>query len=146
MHESTKQGSFIELVTLQAATYGMMKMFIRQEKIPLKVEQLPVMMCIYDHGILCQQEIADAVFRDKSSVQRTVAKLEHEGLVEIRRNRDKRKKSLVLSDAGKAIAQKIAGFMSSSNEEHPNNGLNSKLEAKLRLIFNNINVLKDIFY
>jgi DNA-binding MarR family transcriptional regulator len=114
MDELPKSGPFIELVTLQAATYKMLKIFIRQEKIPLKVEQLPVMMCIYDHGILCQQEIADAVFRDKSSVQRTVAKLEHYGFVEIRQNIDKRKKSLVLSETGKAIAQKIAGFIPSS--------------------------------
>jgi DNA-binding MarR family transcriptional regulator len=113
MNELFKPGPFIELVTLQAATYRMLKIFIRQEKIPLKVEQLPIMMCIYDHGVLCQQEIADAVFRDKSSVQRTVAKLEYYGFVEIRQNIDKRKKSLVLSETGKAIAQKIAGYMSS---------------------------------
>jgi DNA-binding MarR family transcriptional regulator len=113
MAELPKSGPFIELLTLQAATYKMLKIFIRQEKIPLKAEQLPVMMCIYDHGILCQQEIANAVFRDKSSIQRTVAKLEYYGFVEIRQNMDKRKKSLVLSETGKAIAKKIAGFMSS---------------------------------
>jgi DNA-binding MarR family transcriptional regulator len=114
MDELSRPGPFIELVTLQAATYKMLKIFIRQEKIPLKVEQLPVIMCIYDHGILCQQEIADAVFRDKSSVQRTVAKLEYQGLVEIRKNMDKRKKSIVLSETGKAVAQKIVSFISSS--------------------------------
>ncbi|MFA6060305.1 MAG: MarR family transcriptional regulator [Taibaiella sp.] len=114
MDEISKSGSFIELVTLQAVTYKMLKIFIRQEKIPLKVGQLPVMMCIYDHGILCQQEIANAVFRDKSSIQRTVAKLEYYGFVEIRQNIDKRKKSLVLSETGKVIAKKIAGLMSSS--------------------------------
>lgn len=144
MDELPKHGPFIELVTLQAATYGMVKMFIRQEKIPLKIEQLPVMMCIYDHGILCQQEIADAIFRDKSSVQRTVAKLEYQGFVEIRRNMDKRKKSLVLSETGKAIAKKIAGFMRSSGQENLSKELNSKFEAKLKLIFNNINALKSI--
>jgi DNA-binding MarR family transcriptional regulator len=144
MDELSKQSLIIELFTLQAATYGIMKIFIRQEKIPLKVEQLPVIMCIYDHGILCQQEIANAVFRDKSSVQRTVAKLAHQGLVEIRRNRDKRKKSLVLSETGKAIVQKVSGFMSSSGQGNSGSGLNNKLDDRLRLIFNNIKALKRI--
>lgn len=144
MDELSKQSLIIELFTLQAATYGIMKIFIRQEQIPLKIEQLPVIMCIYDHGILCQQEIANVVFRDKSSVQRTVAKLAYQGLVEFRRNRDKRKKSLVLSETGKAVAQKISGFMSSSDLGNAGSELNNKLGDRLQLIFNNIKALRHI--
>lgn len=144
MDELKKQGLFIELVTLQAATYGMVKTFICREKIPIKMEQLPVVMCIYDHGILCQQEIADAVCRDKSSVQRTVARLECQGLVEIHRNKDKRKKLLMLTKRGKEIAKKIAGFTPSSDQENLLRELNSKIAEKLRSIIAGVNLLQGI--
>jgi len=49
---------------------------IEEASVPVKMEQLPILMCIHSCGCISQQEIADMVHRDKSSVQRTVVVLE----------------------------------------------------------------------
>lgn len=107
------RNSFVELVALQATVYDIIKNVIRLEKIPLQVEQLPVILYIYRESFVCQQEIAVAICRDKSSVQRTVGKLINKGYLETCECRDKRKKILKLSENGLEVVLKITRLVAS---------------------------------
>lgn len=81
---------------------------IEDFSIPIKMEQMPVLMSLYVHGDLAQQELADYIKRDKSSVYRTAKVLEKKGLIKYKKNKtDARKKLLSMTDAGKFIALKI---------------------------------------
>lgn len=126
------EGALEELISLQTAACGMVKQLMSREAIPLQVEQLPVLMHIYHHGFVCQQDVADAIFRDKSSIQRTIAKMAERGYLEIHKGKDKRKKLLTLSQSGIDIAARIAGLgtvqPSSTNHENFRNQLQCVLQ------------------
>lgn len=80
-----------------------------QDGFGIQVEQLPVLMMPYFMGILSQQEIADKLFRDKSSVLRTVNSLSHAGLLVVAADPfDKRRKLIQLTAEGKKIAVRVA--------------------------------------
>lgn len=81
--------------------------YLSSQGIDIRVEQLPVLLAIPEFG-MTQQEIADEVGRDKSSVLRTITSLEKEGLVVIEPNKeDKRKNCVSLTVLGKTIADSI---------------------------------------
>ena len=81
-----------------------------QDGVDIQIEQVPVLMIPYYMGILSQQEIADRVLRDKSSILRTVSSLTQMGLIVVAADPfDKRRKLVQLTKEGKALAAKIAG-------------------------------------
>lgn len=97
------------VVELHKAIYNKSNKIINKDGWGLQVEQLPVLMVIYFGGACSQQDIADKLIRDKSSVLRSVVSLEGRGfLVTAPDPFDKRKKMVQLSNAGKKLGDKIA--------------------------------------
>lgn len=85
---------------------GRLKM--KEKKMPIDIDQLPVLMCIFLSKQLIQQEIAAYVNRDKSSVKRTITLLQKKGLVEIQADQnDKRKTIVSMTDAGNFVAEQV---------------------------------------
>lgn len=90
---------------------------IKDIAVPVKIEQLPILMCIYNSGNVSQQEVADMVHRDKSSVQRTVVALHKKGLVNITQDgKDKRKNILCTTKAGTLLALQIKDIITGIEE------------------------------
>lgn len=76
--------------------------------IPIKSEQLPILMCLFELGALSQQQIADKICRDKSSVMRSVISLKKKGILSVKSdNEDKRKNVLCLSNYGIELAKEL---------------------------------------
>ncbi len=81
--------------------------YLSAQGIDIRVEQLPVLLSIPDEG-LPQQQIANDIGRDKSSVLRTIYHLERESLVMVTPDRDdKRKNRILLTDKGKMLTATI---------------------------------------
>lgn len=81
---------------------------IEASSVPVKIEQLPVLMTLYWLKEQSQQQVADHVNRDKSSVLRTVLALEKKGLVINKKDeKDGRKKVLTLTETGKFVAIQV---------------------------------------
>jgi len=80
-----------------------------KDGVNIQFEQIPVLMVAYYHGPVSQQDIADEISRDKSSVLRTIASLENYGFLKVKPDViDKRKKLISITDAGADLAKKIA--------------------------------------
>ena len=91
---------------------------IHEASVPVKMEQLPILMCIYNCGSVSQQEVADIVHRDKSSVQRTVVVLEKKGLITITQDKkDKRRNILRTTETGSFVALQIKDIIKKVEEE-----------------------------
>ena len=72
----------------------------------IKREQFPVFMVLYENPSMTQQEIANMLLRDKSSVQRTISSFEQKGLVTISHSEtDKRTNIVSLTEEGIKIAE-----------------------------------------
>ncbi|WP_342647625.1 MarR family transcriptional regulator [Mucilaginibacter sp. CSA2-8R] len=81
-----------------------------KDGVNIQFEQIPVLMVAYYHGPVSQQDIADEIVRDKSSVLRTIASLESSGFLKVKPDvTDKRKKLISITDTGADLAKKIAG-------------------------------------
>jgi DNA-binding MarR family transcriptional regulator len=94
-------------------------------------------MCIHSSGCISQQEIADTVHRDKSSVQRTVVVLEKKGLISITPDKtDKRKNNLRTTKTGTFIALQIKDILHKVEEE-----IFSAFDSQDKL--NTINTIKE---
>lgn len=105
---------------------------IEEASVPVKMEQLPILMSIHSCGCISQQEIADMVHRDKSSVQRTVVVLEKKGLISIAPDKnDKRKNNLRTTKTGTFVALQIKDIM-------------QKVEAEIFSAFNSEDKLNTI--
>ena len=110
---------------------------IQEASVPVKMEQLPILMCIYNCGNVSQQEVADIVHRDKSSVQRTVVTLEKKGLVSVGQDKtDKRKNILRTTETGTFVAQQIKDIVRKVEEE-----IFSAFKSEDKL--NTINTIKE---
>lgn len=91
---------------------------IQEASVPVKMEQLPILLCVYNCGSVSQQEVADMVHRDKSSIQRTVVVLEKKGLIYISQDaHDKRKNILRATETGIFVAQQIKDIITKVEEE-----------------------------
>jgi len=78
--------------------------YLSAQGIEVRIEQLPVLFSIPDEG-LPQQQIADEIGRDKSSVLRTISNLEKEDLVRVTTDAaDKRKNCVMLTPKGRVLA------------------------------------------
>lgn len=81
--------------------------YLSAQGIDIRVEQLPVLLSIPENG-LPQQQIANEIGRDKSSVLRTIYSLEKEKLVIVMPDTgDKRKNCILLTEKGKLLAEMI---------------------------------------
>ncbi len=81
-----------------------------KDGVNIQFEQIPVLMVAYYHGPVSQQDIADEIARDKSSVFRTIASLENLGFLQVEADiTDKRKKLISITETGADLAKKIAG-------------------------------------
>jgi len=79
--------------------------YFSKEGVVIQVEQIPVLMTIFYHGPQTQQEIANELIRDKSSVLRTVASLVTAGYLAVTPDgTDKRKKLINLTLKGEEAA------------------------------------------
>lgn len=81
--------------------------YLSAQGIDVRIEQLPVLFSIPEEG-LPQQQIADEIGRDKSSVLRTISNLEREDLVCVTTDvADKRKNCVMLTPKGRILARLI---------------------------------------
>jgi len=84
-----------------------------KDGVDIQVEQVPVLMVLYYKGPQSQQEIADTLLRDKSSVLRTIALLQQANYVQVQADLvDKRKKTIKLTENGQQLGEKIANEVS----------------------------------
>lgn len=78
--------------------------YLSSQGIDLRIEQLPALFSIPEEG-LSQQQIADEIGRDKSSVLKTISSLEREELVRVMTDIvDKRKNCVMLTPKGRLLA------------------------------------------
>lgn len=81
--------------------------YLSSRGIDVRIEQLPVLFSIPEEG-LPQQQIADEIGRNKSSVLRTIYKLEREELVRVTTDMmDKRKNCVMLTPKGRLLVSLI---------------------------------------
>lgn len=93
---------------LHRLMYNKANKLFTKEGMPLAIEQLPVLMVLFYKGTLSQQEIADTLDRDKSSVLRSAKSLQAKKLLEIAQNPfDKRKKMVQLTKDGQVLGASI---------------------------------------
>lgn len=124
---------------------GAVKM--REEGLPIDMDQLPVLMCVFLGGGITQQEIATVSDRDKASVKRTLTVLEKRGLINVRpHSEDKRKTIVQTTDAGNYIAGRIREMVRLSEQElfsFLSDKARNELLSKLQLILNKIELERD---
>lgn len=81
---------------------------LEESAIDLKMKQIPILITLFWLEDQSQQEVADRLRRDKSSVLRTVKGLQGKGLVEIKKDKeDGRRKVLVLTGKGRQTTLQI---------------------------------------
>ena len=112
-------GNFLYQVgRLRKALVGRMNASVREAGIDLKPEQIPVVMVISKYPGISQQEIADLIMRDKSSVLRSINTLLQRSLLTVSPDdHDKRKNRIALNDAGLQLAAKIKALTLAAEEE-----------------------------
>jgi len=103
---------FFQIHRIQKTMFRRGNQIFQDEKIPLQLEQFPILLTAYALDGLSQQEIADITQRDKSSIQRTLVLLEKKGLVRIEQDaNDKRRNLIYVTDGGRFLAEKIKQLM-----------------------------------
>ncbi|HEY0298879.1 MAG TPA: MarR family transcriptional regulator [Arachidicoccus sp.] len=91
---------------------------MKEKKMPIDMDQLPVLMCVFLGEHLSQQEIATYAKRDKSSVKRTLTVFEKKGLIKIVPHaEDKRKTIVQTTDAGNFIAEQVRQMTHDAEEK-----------------------------
>lgn len=102
-------GSFLGQVRKIFAMYHKMGSKLLSEKeVNIHIDQLPVIMTAFYRPGISQQEIADSICRDKSSVNRTVKYLETAGYLKVSvSSADKRQNILRLTAKGENEVEKI---------------------------------------
>lgn len=81
---------------------------MKEKKMPVDMDQLPVLMCVFLGEKLTQQEIATYTERDKASVKRTLSVLQKKGLIKIVAHPDDKRKTLVqTTDTGNFVTEQI---------------------------------------
>jgi len=88
--------------------YNKANKVFNKDGIPVPMEQLPVLMTLFYNGTISQQEIADFLARDKSSVLRSLKSLETKKLIHVAQDPfDGRKKMIQLTKEGQKIGEHI---------------------------------------
>lgn len=131
-----KDSLLFQMHRIHSVMFRVANGLIQKAAVPVKIEQLPVLMTVFDFRKLSQQEVADIISRDKSSVQRTVVALQKKGLVQVDTDeKDKRKNILSTTETGTFVATQIRDIMKKVEEE-----IFAAFESKDRQ--NTINVIK----
>lgn len=113
---------------------GMMK----EKKMPIDMDQLPVLMCVFLGEALTQQEIATYTERDKASVKRTLSVLEKKGLIKIVAHpNDKRKTLVQTTDTGNFVTEQIRQMIREA-EDKIFSFLNKKAKKELLETLKNV--------
>ncbi len=91
---------------------------MQKAEIPLQMEQIPVLVIVCAKKELSQQEIADILGRDKSSVQRTIVILEKKGFVKVfQDDHDKRKNVVLPTKNAYSLVEKIKNIVKQVEKE-----------------------------
>lgn len=91
---------------------------MQKSDIPLQMEQLPVLMIICAKKDMSQQEVADILNRDKSSIQRTIVTMEKKGFVTVSQDaKDKRRNIVNSTKSGHALAVKLKNITKQIEKE-----------------------------
>lgn len=108
LFEGHKGSLIFSFHQINKAMFRLANKTIDASSLPIKMQQLPVFMTLYYFKEQSQQEIANRIHRDKSSVLRTASALEKKGLLTYKKdNTDKRKKLLTLTEVGNFVALQI---------------------------------------
>lgn len=84
----------------------------KESNLPLEMDQIPVILSLYYLNGGTQQEVAQRIQRDKSSVNRTISFLQKNELVKTSEDaNDKRKTIIELTATGKKIAKKASELL-----------------------------------
>ncbi len=118
MFAEMKDTLLFQMHRIHTIMFRVANRIMHEESVPAKMEQIPVLLCIYNGDNLSQQKVADIIHRDKSSVQRTVVALEKKGLIKIEQDtKDKRKNILKTTEAGDFIAAQLKNIMRKTENE-----------------------------
>lgn len=91
---------------------------INASAVPVKMEQLPVLMTLFYFKEQSQQSVANHINRDKSSVLRTAQALEKKGLLAFKKDEeDARRKVLALTETGKFVAIQVEDLVGDIEKE-----------------------------
>lgn len=116
--EKRNESMMFQFHQIHNAMFRIANQKITNSSVPVKMEQLPVFMTLFWLKEQSQQEIADHVHRDKSSVLRTVTALEKKGLVMNKKDHsDGRRKVLMLTETGKFVAGQIINLITEIETE-----------------------------
>ncbi|MDH7464245.1 MarR family transcriptional regulator [Chitinophagaceae bacterium 26-R-25] len=107
-----------QLHRIQKAMFRNGNHMMQKSDIPLQMEQLPVLMVICAKKELSQQEVADILGRDKSSVMRSITTMVKKGLVTVSQDvNDKRRNNLIPTKNGIALANKLKNIAKEAEAE-----------------------------
>ncbi|MBV4359966.1 MarR family winged helix-turn-helix transcriptional regulator [Pinibacter aurantiacus] len=107
-----------QLHRIQKAMFRNGNHMMQKSDIPLQMEQLPVLMVICAKKELSQQEVADILGRDKSSVMRSITTMVKKGLVIVSQDvNDKRRNNLIPTKNGIALANKLKNIAKEAEAE-----------------------------
>jgi len=116
--EGIKDTLFFQMHRIHIVMFRLANKYFVQEKFPIKPEQFPVLISIYKGVNMSQQEIANLIHRDKSSVQRTILALQKKGLVIIKPDENDKRKNLVsTTEEGALVALKLKGVIQNVEKE-----------------------------
>ncbi|ANI87939.1 hypothetical protein A9P82_00565 [Arachidicoccus ginsenosidimutans] len=91
---------------------------MKERRMPIAIDQLPVLMTVFLGENLTQQDIATYSKRDKSSVKRTLSVFEKKGLIKIVAHpEDKRKTIVQTTDAGDFVAEQVRQMIHEAEEK-----------------------------
>lgn len=84
----------------------------REKDFPFEMDQVQILIVLYNSNGLSQQEIGSQLQRDKASVNRTVAVFGKKGLVKIVQDKeDGRKTRVELTAVGKELAKQTVSIL-----------------------------------
>lgn len=116
--EKRNESLIFQFHHIHSTIFRIANKMINASSVPIKMEQLPVLMTLYWLKEQSQQEVANQVHRDKSSVLRTVLALEKKRLVFNKKDdSDNRRKVLALTDTGKFVALQIIDLIKKVEDE-----------------------------
>ena len=86
---------------------------LTQRGFSLQIEQFPILFIIYFSGNdLSQQDIANAIQKDKSGIQRSIRTLERDGYLRVGADEADRRKNIIrLTPAGKMVVEQAIQAM-----------------------------------
>ena len=109
---------FFQVHRIQKAIFRKGNHLFQEQKIPLQLEQFPILLTVHTLEGLSQKDIAEITHRDKSSIQRTLVVLEKRGFIRVVQDAaDKRRNLVFVTDAGRYVAENIKEIMKQTEKE-----------------------------